>query len=72
MSADRKLEGKVPSLNEIDKMVGEGSVELVPVMTGAWIVKKEEEVLATVVLDTPTGDLIVKSSGGESVELTDR
>ena len=72
MSADRKLEGKGPSLDEIDKMVGEGSVELVPVMTGAWIVKKEEEVLATVVLDTPTGDLIVKSSGGESVELTDR
>jgi hypothetical protein len=72
MSADRKLEGKGPSLDEIDKMVGEGSVELVPVMTGAWIVKKEEEVLATVVLDTPTGNLIVKSSGGESVELTDR
>jgi hypothetical protein len=72
MSADRKLEGKGPSLDEIDKMFEEGSVELVPVMTGAWNVKKEEEVLATVVLDTLTGNLIVKSSGGESVELTDR
>ena len=72
MSADRKIEGKGPSLDEIDKMVEEGSAKLVPVMTGAWNVKKEEEILATVELDTSTGNLIVRSNEGESVELTDR
>ena len=72
MSADRRIEGKKPSLGEIDKMVGEGIAELVPVMTGSWNVQKGEEVIATVVLDAPTGNLIVESSGGESVELTDR
>lgn len=72
MSADRKIEGKGLSHDEIDKMIEEGSAKLVRVMTGVWHVKKEEEVLATVVLNTPTGGLTVRTNEGKFVELTDR
>jgi len=73
MSADRKIEGKGPSLNEIGLMIEKGSAKVVPVVPRlVWNIEKEKETLATMVFDTPTGNLIVTSSGGESDELTDR